>query len=298
MVAIEKSSSKIYLPRLAPTGAAIAAIGECHIGCLGKFGGGQGRDAVSGMKGIHVREVAVFTLRFGVIFAPLLQLAFFSYFIWRQLGKYAFEFLGIFLVLAENLACSYHIAKQVADYGIIHGATFSHSIATTVEQEGIFGRGRGRSDEISVALYQPIAEEVGSEFHHRIGSLGEIFLIAGEGISFPQILAQPATCSIPVSPKRIAVTAVAHGISQAPNVTVLVSYPSTSAIILIGSALAHLREVLYPVEHWLVHLAQVGALGEPIVHLCIDICGVVRAPGCTIFFVPNALQVGCRATRA
>ena len=105
--------------------------------------------------------------------------------------------------------------------------------------------------------------------------LGKELLVEGESIAFPQVLAEPSAGCIPVSPHRVAVAAVSNSIGKAPDVAILVSHPTMCTIIFPCHAFAHLRQIFHPFQHRFVHFTQVGALHQPIVHLGVDVGGVV-----------------------
>ena len=80
---------------------------------------------------------------------------------------------------------------------------------------------------------------------------------------------------------------------MAPEIDVMMNGPSRKAVGLGRSCRAGLAEVRDEVEERGTAVAQVAGLRRPVVHLHIDVCGVVAAPGRDDTLAPDALQV-CR----
>ena len=123
-------------------------------------------------------------------------------------------------------------------------------------------------------------------FHDRVGLRQEI-PVAGEGVMLPQVLAQPRTARGPEAPQR-----AVNGGGGPPQVGVVVADPPARAVVHPGSAAARLDQFSHHAQQGFVAFAEVGHFGGPIVHLGVDVDGVLRLPGWGHGVVPDALQVG------
>jgi len=51
------------------------------------------------------------------------------------------------------------------------------------------------------------------------------------------------------------------------------------------------------IEEGPVTLRQIGGLGEPVVHLQVDVAVIIRMPGRVVSIIPEALQIGRQRSR-
>ena len=133
-------------------------------------------------------------------------------------------------------------------------------------------------------------EEFCGTFHHRIIGAQEV-LVTCEKIVLPEMGCEPGTTRGEHAPGR---TIDRSG--DTPEVGVVVSHPTVTAVHLTSSELSRLTQVSDHVEERLLGLSQVAYKGRPVVHLGIDVDRVFRIPGGVQFVVPDTLQVGGLAT--
>ena len=137
-------------------------------------------------------------------------------------------------------------------------------------------------------FHQEVLEELRASLQHRI-DFCEILFVAREEVFLPQVRGKPCVAGGPHSHRT-----VVHGTGGAPQVGVVVQYPSAGAIHLLcclGSGYAH---ILHHINERQVALGQVAHLCRPVVHFHVDVGGVFGVP-CRILAcvgIPDALQVG------
>ena len=100
------------------------------------------------------------------------------------------------------------------------------------------------------------------------------------------MLAKPVAAHIPVGPYRVAIAHIAYRIGYAPDIGVVMRHPSLGAIKFIRGIFSRHGKIADKIEQGLVHLRQIGQLRRPVIHLRVDIDGIVRAPGRPQFFIP------------
>ena len=88
-----------------------------------------------------------------------------------------------------------------------------------------------------------------------------------------------------------------HRTGDAPDVRVVVSHPSTATIHLTCRLGTRLAQILDQGEQRLGILAQIGYLSWPIIHLGIDVDGILAVPRRILAVVPYTLQIGCLTSR-
>ena len=135
-------------------------------------------------------------------------------------------------------------------------------------------------------LLHVVDEEVGSALHHRI-IVGEELLVAGEDIVLPEMCGEPGATRREHTP-----AGAVDGSGNAPEVGVVVGYPSVAAIHLLCGEGSGLAEVANHREQRLLRLGKISHERRPVVHLGIDVDGVLRVPRRVHLVVPNTLQVG------
>ena len=78
---------------------------------------------------------------------------------------------------------------------------------------------------------------------------------------------------------------------NAPEVGIVVGHPAPTAIHLLSRHGTRLAEVANHREEGFLRLGKVADKGRPVVHLDVDVDGVLRVPGGVHLVVPHALQV-------
>ncbi len=75
-----------------------------------------------------------------------------------------------------------------------------------------------------------------------------------------------------------------------PNVGVVMEHEAARAVEISSDAPAVLTRLIDQVEQRLVHFLKIGNLGGPVIHLGIDVDGVLAVPGRGKLIVPEALE--------
>jgi len=82
--------------------------------------------------------------------------------------------------------------------------------------------------------------------------------------------------------------------STPPEVSIVVDHPTIAIVVFPCHRSASFRTLLNQPEEWLVAFREVGDLCGPVVHLSIDVDGILAAPGRFQVLVPDPLEV-CRS---
>ena len=135
-------------------------------------------------------------------------------------------------------------------------------------------------------LLHVVDEEVGCTLHHGV-VVGEELLVASEEVVLPEVGRQPRTARGEHSP-----AGAVYGSGNAPEVGVVVGHPSVATVHLPCGEGSGLAEVANHREQRLLRLGKISHERRPVVHLGIDVDGVLRVPRCIHLVVPNTLQVG------
>src|SRR5207253_5513539 len=77
-----------------------------------------------------------------------------------------------------------------------------------------------------------------------------------------------------------------------PEIGVVVAHPTASAIVNASRARAVLNQLRNHSQQRFVTLREVRDFSRPVVHLCVDVNGVLTFPGRRHQVVPDSLQVG------
>ncbi len=153
---------------------------------------------------------------------------------------------------------------------------------------GDLRRLRGVGDEpagLRVHL-QGVEEELHRALHHRVVA-AERARLAGEPVVVPQHHAQPGAAGGPH-----AVLGGVHRCRAAPAVGVVVQDPAGGVVQLPCGAAAGLGEFVHHPHGGVPALGEVAGAGGPVVHLEVDVDGVLGLPGRVQAVVPQALEVG------
>ena len=201
----------------------------------------------------------------------------------RHLGACFSHLADKVLVKGEHIGSLHHVGEEFIDHLVVHGNAVSH-IQSLIGVLGTCTHGHHKPSVLGFG-HHDVEEELGSALHDGIDT-GEIAGIAGIEIVPPQVLAEPCATRGPHAPRSV------HRSGGAPNVGIVVQAPTAGAIHRTGGLATGLRHLACHADEGLVQFAQMGHLGGPIVHLGIDIGGVLAAPRRRYVFVPNALQIG------
>ena len=138
---------------------------------------------------------------------------------------------------------------------------------------------------------QIVGQEVSGTLHHGIVFFQEL-LVARVEIVLPEVRRQPSTTCGEHAPGG-----TVDRSCDAPEVGVVMGYPATTTVHLLGCLHSRLTQVADHREERLLRLGEVAHEGRPVVHLGIDVDGVFRVPRGVFLVVPHALEVGRLSTR-
>jgi len=110
-------------------------------------------------------------------------------------------------------------------------------------------------------LDQEVEQEARRAFHQRIGAFLKEFLVAGEEVMLPRVLAKPGRPHGPDAPDAVGRR------GESPHIREMVHDPSAGAVVNLRRAAAGLDERLHVIEERQMALAQIGDLRGPVVHL-------------------------------
>ena len=138
--------------------------------------------------------------------------------------------------------------------------------------------------------HEAVHPELSGREHGGEGAL-QIFLVKRVAVVLPEVRAVPSVGDDVV---------VHEGADAAEDVVLRVAGPAAA---LTGSCgvplpLRTVRHVDDVVQERLVHLAEVGLLGGPVVHLHVDVGVDVGVPGGVVHVAPDALEVGGQGNAA
>ena len=136
-----------------------------------------------------------------------------------------------------------------------------------------------------LVLDQGIEEELHRALEDRIG-FPEMFGVARVEIVLPKMLAKPCATGRPHSPLR-----PVNRRGAAPEVRVVMGDPATGPVVDLRRVPSRRLQLTDHAQQWFVAFAQVADLRHPVVHLDVDVDGVLAPPGRVDLVVPDALQV-------
>ena len=141
--------------------------------------------------------------------------------------------------------------------------------------------------------YHGRPEELGGALHYGI-YFRQVSGVGVVQVMLPEVGAEPCAAGIGGAPGGML-----PGIGVAPGIRHHVHHPSTR-----GRAIEHARRMLagadsppHQVDEWSVQLSQIARLGQPMVHLHVDVGVIVAVPGRGDAVGPQPLQVGRQAAR-
>ncbi len=152
----------------------------------------------------------------------------------------------------------------------------------------VLGRGGGVRDQPPVlrVLDEEVEEELDRSLEDRI-DVFQVLLVPGVEVVLPQVGGEPGPAGGEGPPGR-----AVHGRGDPPEIGVLVVHPSPGAVVLSGHVRALVRQLPHQAGQGLGELAQVAHLRRPVVHLGVDVGGVLRVPRGVHVLVPDALEIG------
>src|SRR6185369_3119882 len=123
-------------------------------------------------------------------------------------------------------------------------------------------------------------------FHHRI-YFRQKGSVVSEFVMTPEVSAKPGAASGPETPERSI-----YGRCLPPEIRIVMTNPTASTVLNASSARAILNQLGNHSQQRLVTFGQVCRLGRPVVHLGVDVDGVLAFPRRRHRVVPDSLQVG------
>ncbi len=193
------------------------------------------------------------------------------------------------LVHAEQFAGLDAVREQLADDGDVHRRRRREEgeLALAVEIPVLRGHREGRHQPMMLGiLHHQFQQELGGPLHDGIVLLEEL-PVACESVVLPQMQREPGASQGPhPEPGRI------DRSRPSPQVDVVMRHPAVAAVVDSGRLGTGDGDVLDHVEQRLVALGQIADFRRPVVHLGVDVDGVLAAPVRNDRFVPNALEVG------
>ena len=189
------------------------------------------------------------------------------------------------------------MCEDIEDNLVVHRGTSRHGGA--LAQRAVLWRdGRHRHQPTCGILYltirriglQIVHQEVGSPLHHIV-VLSQEILVARIEVVLPDVCCQPGTACWEHTP-RGAVDRTRH----TEEVGIVMGHPTLAAIHLLRRRGTRLTQVADHREERLLRLSDIAHEGRPVIHLGIDIDGVLRIPWCIHLCIPDTLQIGRLST--
>ena len=186
-------------------------------------------------------------------------------------------------VLAQNLGSSDDLSKDIENNLVIHRRT-SCDVCTFAHWSMLW-RHRRCCDQPPVLRMRLhiVEQEVGSPLHHGVVLFQQLF-VAGKQILLPDVCGQPGATRREHTPRS-----AIHRSGDTPDVGIMVSHPATTAIHHISRLGSRHAEIFDHRQQRLLRLHQIAHHRGPVVHLGIDIDGILRIPGRILLVVPHAL---------
>ena len=229
----------------------------------------------------EVRDVAVLVVRIVLVFQPLLQLPVAADVVRGDLLAGLVELGGEVGVPAQRAGGRGRVGEQAADDLVVHRRAH--------HQPALLRRVRRPADQVAGerVFDEIIEEELRRPFHGRIGFFGQELLIAREQVLFPKMLAEPG----PAGDPDAVVGGVDGGRARQRSKLWCVTQPRAPYCSL-ATDRAGMRQVGNRVVQRRLAFGQVRRQRGPVVHLRIDVAGVLAVPGRVERIVPDALQIG------
>ncbi len=220
------------------------------------------------------------------VLEPLLEMAAFADLIRRQTGTRRDKLLTEFLINSEDFCGVDTIGEQVSQYLHVHcrSCTDTHAVLVPVLRR--YRRACNEPLGIRV-LYKSIEEKFSRAFHCRINLFQELF-VSTIVVVVPEMFAQPrATC------RPEAIRRSVNRSRCTPNIGIVMAYPATSTVHNFCCASTGFSKVHYKRDERFSTLGKICRLSRPVIHLGVDVDGVLAFPRWGHAFVPDTLQI-CR----
>ena len=291
MVTIKHSCPEIYLPAQAPTRGHIATLCQRCGSSREQFRMLVGRNLVRRIESIEMGDVTMLVPRVVGINQPLLQLTILANLHRREIGQRGGQtFLQSGILHTQHLHGGENVAQHIEDNLVVHRRACRHSSALSFRS--VFrrnGRHRHQPTILRMTLYI-VEQELGCPTHH-----GELLfqegLIACEQVVLPEMSGQPGTAR-----REHAPSGTIHRSCDAPQVGIMMSHPTATAVHLLRSHRTGLTQIINHREQGLCSLTQITDIRNPIVHLGIDINRIFRIPRRIHLVIPDTLQISGLST--
>jgi len=253
--------------------------------------GGRSRaDLRAGEDGKEVGDVAVAHVGLGVVLLPLEEPAVVAGPRRRHPGLHRGDLLPEGGVLAQDLRraqeCPEQLVEDLAVHGRRHADRRRRAVLEAVRQLG--RQRRPREQAALVVLVQVVHEEGRALREQRVGPAAEELLVAAEAVVLPQMECEPRGAH---GPHEGAVGLADHRrVGEA--VQVVVRHEAAAPVQSLRRRPAVGGHAVDEVEERLVALRKVADLGRPVVHLRVDVDGVLALPGRDEALVPDPLEIG------
>jgi hypothetical protein len=158
----------------------------------------------------------------------------------------------------------------------------------------MFRGARRAGDAVATWMFPEIVtEELGSSEEQRKGAVAKKTVVGSESIVFPEMESEPTATEGPEPNSWVTI----YGSGISPEVGIVVGNPTAAAIEALGYIFSCLCETADEVEEGKLAFDEVGRTGEPVVHLQVDVDGVLAFPRWRHLLVPDALEVGWKGAR-
>ena len=284
-------------PGAAPAGVT-APVGKAALqglaGGLGQLWGALGGDLVAGMEGEQVGHVPVAHLHLLVLLQPLLQGAVGGHLRLGQVFQDFLELGGQLLLAAQQLTGGDAAPEQLCQNLAVHGAALAQAGHGAAGMDIAVLRGEGgRNHPAALGVPDEGVHKEQAGVPQQVEVLPEELLIQGVLVPLPDVGAHPGGAHHPIGGGDAAVL----GRAVPPQIRVVVGHKAPGAVHLLGHLLATGVHALQQIEEGQVALGEVAHLHRPVVHLRVDIDGVLAVPGRLKLAVPHALEVGGQRAR-
>ena len=216
---------------------------------------------------------------------PLLELAGTTDAVRRKARQQSARLGDEFIVNAELGRGGKQRGDEVAHDLSVHRRTGAHGSA---ERVNVLGRERwiGHKPVRPGQRHQNVEDEAGRASDERMEAAHQPLGTAAELGVVPELDAEPGAAGRPQAPLR-----AVDRPDRAPEIGVVVQHPAARPVVRrghLGAGRAHLFD---EADQRLHALAEVGGIGQPVVHLEIDVGRVLAAPRRIDLVVPDALEV-------
>ena len=199
-------------------------------------------------------------------------------------------FLQSGILHTQHLHGGEGVAQHIEDYLVVHRRTCRHRSALSVRSMlRRYRRHRHQPTILRMTLHI-VEQELCCAAHHGILFFQEGF-VASKQIVLPEMGGQPGAACREHTP-----SGTIHRSGDTPQVGIMMSHPTTAAIHLLRGHSAGFAQIINHREQRLCGLAQITDIGNPVVHLGIDVNRIFRVPRRIHLVVPHALQISGLST--